>query len=77
MTKQTTPFKEWAMCYYRHRKLDKFAKDFFVDMIHDDGFPQISCDKNYLIRYLHKMGACDAALEGFNEIWACYERVFA
>ena len=66
-----TKFKEWAISYYKHRKIGNFAKDFLNDMNHDPDFPK-SSDKNYILLYLRNAGACDNAIKGFNEMFEVY-----
>lgn len=63
-----SPFFHWA------RKFEMDATpcgDFVRDMLHDFDFP-ILAERNIIVRYLGRIGACSGAVEAFEELWREY-----
>ena len=47
--------------------------DFAADMLRDSGFP-VFADHDVILRYLHRVNACDGAVRAFENLWSAYER---
>lgn len=66
-----SPFFRWATKNYG--KANSPLGDFAKDMLHDVEFPVFS-EEGVIKDYLCGIGACDGAIEAFEELWRLYER---
>lgn len=66
-----SPFFKWTAGRYTGQ--DSPKEDFADDMARDFGFPTVA-QKDVILRYLTRHGACDGAVQAFEELWDEYER---
>lgn len=63
-----SPFFRWAAQFTDE---DSPRGDFAGDMIRDFEFPALA-DREIILRYLERTGACDGAIKAFEEMWKQY-----
>ena len=68
---KSTSFTNWL----RDRKQeDTRIGDLARDMLQDTSWPKKATTKKAFRQHLEEMGACDAALETFEEAWTRYQQ---
>jgi len=66
-----TCFYDWALRIYVNK--DNPRGDLARDMQRDADFPRTN-DKKAILVHLKRAGACDAAIQTFNDAWQYYAR---
>lgn len=66
-----SPFFKWAIANFIDEQSP--VGDFVRDMANDFEFPVLS-EKGIIINYLFRVGACNGAVDAFEELWRLYER---
>lgn len=66
-------YKDWIARFQIVERPCPLA-DLAIDVCEDDDFPD-SDNKYDILEYLRRSGACEAALQTFDDTWIMYQRV--